>query len=167
MIYQYVLTRPLFALLTCIVYYSGVQQKHGIFNGDYIGLTLTVGVLLCLMIAMWGLMQVYRIFSLILKPNNIGSKFLAIKCYIFIHAVQGFVFAALESRVDEDKTLMVVRVEYTLVCLEMFLGALLNKYVFFHYNEYIDHENEDLMEKIRLESRTYGNTSNDPLDPEQ
>lgn len=163
MIYQFVITRPLFAILNCIFYYNGMLKPGGLKSGDPLSLFLILGVLMCLFVAMWGLLQVYRTFNLILQPNNVGSKFMAIKVYILLHAVQGFIFAALASKQETpDQKLNIIRLEYAVVSVEMMIGAVLNKHLFFRYEEYIDYEKAETAERIRLEENRY-NTESDSL----
>jgi len=162
MITQYAFTRPFFALVTCILYYNGVWEEGGLLKGDPASTTIIVLTFTFLFVAMWGLLQLYRIFNLILQPNNVGSKFMAIKVYILLHAVQGFIFNSIVAgQEDEDKKLNIIRSEYAIICLEMMIGSLLNKYVFFKYHEYIDYEKEENQERIALEKKSYNTDSFD------
>jgi hypothetical protein len=146
------------AIVVCVLYYLGLYEK-GNFSKENITGVLTTGiVLISLFLAMWALFQLYRIFNVILKPYNVGSKFLAIKLYIFLHAVQGFVFGSIESNRSTEETIYtIVAIEYAITCLEMLVGALLNKYYFFNVSEYIDPFKDQSRERIRF--------TDDPLDP--
>jgi len=120
MIYQYVFFRPFIALLSCVLYYNGLLHEGGLKSGNPLSMFLTLFGFLVLVIAMWGLLQVYRVFGLILKPNNVGSKFLALKVYIWFHVIQGFIFGFMASNQEtEQKMLMIVRIEYSVLCVEM------------------------------------------------
>jgi hypothetical protein len=139
-IYQFAFSRPFFSLVICILNYAGYWVR-----GTAVYFAVTIMTFSLLFLAMWGLFNVYRIFALVLKPYNVGYKFLAIKLYIFLHALQGFVFAFAEDRVTASTgaALDLVHIEYTVVCVEMLLGAIFNTFVFFSVREYVESEYEN------------------------
>jgi len=139
MIYQYIFFRPFIGVLNCVLYYNDLLHSGGLRSGNPLSMGITLFSFFSLVIAMWALLQVYRTFALILKPNNVGSKFLALKVYIWFHVIQGFVFGFIESRQPTpQKEMFILRIEYTVLCVEMLLGAILNLSFFFKYQEYVD-----------------------------
>lgn len=153
-IYQFAFTRPLWSIVSCILYYFDMYHK-----GEMNPVTMAVTALLyiCLGIAMWALLQVYRVFRVVLAPYNTGSKFLAIKVYIFLHALQGFVFAQIESRSDGSSAIDLTQFQFMLMTIEMMIGALLNMFVFFSVKEYVsmdDAHNMAFAETVSLRSKT-------------
>ena len=148
-IYQFAFSRPFFSLVICVLNYTGYWSR-----GTPIYLAVTAMTFGLLFLAMWALFQVYRIFALVLKPYNVGYKFLAIKLYIFLHALQGFIFGFVEDSVsssldDSAHTIELIHIEYTLFCVEMLLGSLVNTFLFFHVKEYIEPDVEQTDLKAR------------------
>eukprot|EP00732_Lithocolla_globosa_P005947 Lithocolla_globosa_v1_NODE_6538_length_1071_cov_26.997047.p1 type:complete len:295 gc:universal NODE_6538_length_1071_cov_26.997047:1037-153(-) len=139
MIYQFAVTRPLFAVIQCILYYAGL----GTSAWAKICILL---LFFCMVTCMWGLLQAYRIFAPMLNPFRVGSKFLAMKLYIFLHAMQGILFKALsvfvfvdeDGKLDEDLARNLVYLEYTIFCVELFFAAVANMYLFFPVSEYME-----------------------------
>jgi len=153
LIYQYAFTRPIFSIIACALYYNGLYTDGGITTGHPAVIVITFSMIICLIVAMFALLQVYRIFSLILRQNRIGLKFMAIKVYIILHATQGFIFAFLVSRTTTDEMkASITRAEYTLLAMEMLVGSILNKLTFFSYQEYVNVEDgiEEGLERVRL-----------------
>ena len=150
-IYQFAVTRPTFSFIICVLNYTGYWERR-----TPIYMAVTIMMFSMLFVAMWGLFQVYRIFSLVLRPYNVGKKFLAIKLYIFLHALQGFVFAFAEdfSSKRMGNEIELVHIEYTLFCCEMLLGGIINTYVFFSVKEYIEPEYEQNVLEGRSGVRT-------------
>ena len=143
----------MWSIVSLILYETGNLKKGEM---DVMTLLTTILLYVCLGIAMWALFQVYRVFRVVLAPYNTGSKFLAIKFYVFLHAIQGFVFAQVESKQSPDSDINMSQAQFCLLCVEMFIGALLNMYVFFHTNEYITDDtiqNVSLGETLHLRSK--------------
>jgi len=139
MIYQYCFFRPLLAIISCILYYNDLLPEGGLKSGNPLSMAITISGFASLLVAMWALLQVYRTFALILKPNNVGYKFLALKVYIWLHVIQGFVFGFLAAKQETpQKAVFIIQIEYSALCVEMCIGALLNLAVFFNYKEYQD-----------------------------
>lgn len=164
MIYQYVFFRPFIGLLNCVLYYNGLLHEGGLRSGNPLNAAITIFGFVTLVVAMWALLQVYRVFGLILKSNNIGSKFLAVKVYIWLHVIQGFVFGFMASNQENEQgVLKIIRFEYTVLCFEMLLGSLLNNFVFFKYDEYVDPGTEETAERITLAGNRKNFSPEDPL----
>ena len=159
-IYQFAFSRPFFSLVICILNYTGNWKR-----GTPVYLAVTLMTFSLLFLAMWALLQVYRIFALVLKPYNVGYKFLAIKLYIFLHALQGFIFAFVEDSVTSSTGdgIELVHVEYTVFCVEMLIGAIFNTFLFFHVREYIepDYEQNDLKGNNSSSERNIRDTRGD------
>lgn len=126
---------------------QGVAKGKGSILSSPIDLMMTILTFVFLILAMWGLLQVYVIFRIVLRPYDVGKKFIAIKLYILLHVVQGFIFGFINNQMKArgDSVSPVVqenfiKVEYLLFCMEMVAGAFLNMYVFFQASEYVDHD---------------------------
>lgn len=161
MIFQYALFRPLVAAVKCVLYHYHLLPEAGQRFGNPLSTAMTIFSIVSLVAAMWALLQVYRLFAEVLKPNNIGSKFLVIKLYIWLHVLQGFIFEFIASKLEDDgKALMVVRIEYTVLCFEMLLASLLNIFVF-KSSEFADSGRKDQFTLLDTNGKNF--TLEEPL----
>lgn len=139
---QFAFTRPMWSIIACGLFYGGKYDKGELSLDNLPTLITTVLLYVCLGVAMWGLFQMYKIFRVVLAPFNTGTKFMAIKFYIFLHALQGFIFTQIEKRMDESLADLysTTQMQFCFMVIEMFIGALLNMFVFFSVKEYANPE---------------------------
>jgi hypothetical protein len=136
-IVQYVILRPLMAIIAAITYYFGVY-KEGAWEVDnaYAYTAFINNISVCF--ALYYLVLFYECMADELKPHKPLMKFLAIKGVIFFTFWQGIgiyiliYLGMIPETPDHDKEDISNKLQDSLVCLEMFFAAVVHKYCFTH-----------------------------------
>ena len=140
LVYQFAIIKPGLAIIRCVLSYADAYVDVPL-DLDSLFTLFRVVMLLSLVLAMMGLLLLYRAFYEALKPYKVGVKFLAMKLFIFLHLAQGLIFGIFEEDPVGDEShganyYDLVQIEYFVVCLEMAIASVVNKYVIFTYREF-------------------------------
>ena len=147
LVYQFAVVKPFLAVVRCVLAYADVYVELP-FEVEGIFTLFRVIMLISLIFAMIGLLLFYKAFNSALQPYKVGVKFLAMKLFIFLHLAQGLVFGMFEDEAPSGEAhganyYALVRLEYFVVCLEMALASIANKYVVFTYREFLGDESPE------------------------
>ena len=138
LVYQFAVVKPVLSLARCALsYYSYYAELGKDFESLFA--LFRIVTLVSLVFAMMGLLMFYKAFYEGLRPYKVGVKFAAMKLFIFLHLAQAMIFGLFEEE-DGSNYYYLVRIEYFVVCLEMALASIANKYAVFTYREFTEEE---------------------------
>jgi hypothetical protein len=152
LVYQFAVVKPFLAVVRCVLAYMDVYVGLS-FDVQNVFTLVRVVMLISLVLAMMGLLLFYKAFYQALQPYKVGVKFMAMKLFIFLHLAQGLIFGLFEDEAPPGEAhganyYALVRLEYFVVCLEMALASIANKYAIFNYREFMA---EDMPQKPWIE----------------
>lgn len=150
LIYQFAFFKPALSFFYCVLHYVQIIIPSLQINLNLVLNLFGLFTLVSLIVAMFGLLKFYQMFSTALGQYKVASKFVAVKLFIFLHLIQGIVMGQFVTPENHNQ---VYQLEYFTLCFEMAVAAVLLKYAVFTYREFLSESNpvKPWLEYFRLD----------------